>query len=72
MLCKYAEIKELRTYLVSHSAIEVLQNTSILYEYNKTTPYIKNRDATGMCPMEELSQNKDNAEDLMIGIKKFF
>lgn len=71
MLCAYAEIKELKTGLISHSAINVLKETNIRYEYDEITPYIKNRNQTGMCLVETLSLEENNIVELLIGIENF-
>ena len=71
MLCSYAEIKELKTELISANAINVLEDTDIIYEYCEVTPYIKNRDLTGMCPVETLSLKANNIEELIIEIENF-
>lgn len=39
--------------VISESAIEVLENNNIYYEYGKRIPYVENRTHTGRCPMEE-------------------
>ncbi len=71
ILCKYAEIKELYTYLISHEAIKVFENSSIIFFYDESSPYIKNRDKTDMCPVEKLSQNVDSPEELIQRISEF-
>ena len=71
MLCKYAGIKELHTNLISENAIKVMDTTTILYYYDESSPYIKNRDETGMCPVETLSLNVNNIYDLLQGISNF-
>ena len=71
MLCEYADIKELSTRLISENAINVLESTSIIYNYEESTPYIKNRDETGMCPVETLSLKVNNINELLEGITNF-
>lgn len=71
MICYYANIKELSTKLMSENAINVLKETSIIYEYEKSVPYIKNRDQSGMCPVETLSLKTENIDELLIEISKF-
>ena len=71
MLCKYANIKELNTKLISENAISILEETSIIYEYDESAPYIKNRDKTGMCPVETLSLETNNINELLSGIRNF-
>lgn len=71
MLCAYAGVKELKTKLISDNAINVLKETNILYEYDESAPYIKNRDKTGMCPVETLSLKSENIDELLLGIENF-
>lgn len=71
MLLKYAEIKELHTDLISEKAVEVLDNSNIKYEYEEKAEYIINRDNTGMCPVEAMSLNTDNIEELLSNIAAF-
>jgi len=71
MLCEYADIKELSTRLISEKAINVLEGTSIIYNYEESTPYIKNRDETGMCPVETLSLKTNNINELLEEITNF-
>ena len=71
MLCKYARIKELNTRLISENAINELKGTLIIFEYDESTPYIKNRDKTGMCPVETISLSVNDINELMSGISKF-
>lgn len=71
MIYEHAAIKELSTKLISENAINVLEKTSIIYEYEKSVPYIKNRDQSGMCPVETLSLKVNNIEDLLIEISSF-
>ncbi|TCO77487.1 DUF1893 domain-containing protein [Marinisporobacter balticus] len=71
MLCKYGNIKELHTKIVSEGAVEVLENSNILFKYEEKFPYIKNRDKTDMCPVEKLSQDTDNPALLLKRIQNF-
>lgn len=71
MLCKHADIKNLYTKLISNEAIKVFENSNIKFFYEESSPYIKNRDKTDMCPVEKLSQNILNTEDLIQKISEF-
>ena len=46
----------------SELAAATLAKRGLEYRFAETVPYIKNRDATGMCPMEKLSLGKDVEE----------
>ncbi len=71
MICTSACIKELNTKVISDNAIDILKETNIVYNYSVLTPYIKNRDKTGMCPIETLSLKAENINDLMTKIEEF-
>jgi hypothetical protein len=71
MLCKYSKIKELHTHLISENAIAVLRDTPVILEYEESTPYIKNRDRTGMCPVEIMSLKTNDIDELKLGITTF-
>lgn len=71
MLCVYADIKELHTRILSENATEVLEKSTILYEYEKSAPHIKNRDKTGMCPIETLSLDTNDVNELLSRISNF-
>ena len=47
-----AGIRELYAETLSKIAIPVLENANIQYSYGTLVDYIKNRDQSGMCPME--------------------
>ena len=47
-----AGVKEIYADVISEFAIPVLENNNIKYEYLKKVDYIRNKDNTGMCPME--------------------
>lgn len=47
-----AGVKEIYASVISRFAIPVLEGNDIRYEYDNKVEYIKNKDNTGMCPME--------------------
>lgn len=47
-----AGVKEIYADVISEYAIPVLEENNIKYEYNEKVDFIRNRDNTGMCPME--------------------
>jgi L-lactate utilization protein LutC len=71
MLCKHGDIKELHTKLISENAINILKETSIIFNYDELTPFIKNRDKTGMCPIESLSIKANSIDELLAEISSF-
>ena len=52
LLFRYANIHSLYTEVISEHALQALQNSDIEVSYDKLVPHVKNRDQTGMCPME--------------------
>lgn len=71
MIYGHAGIKELSTGLISEKALDVLKNTPIVHEYDKLVPFIKNRDRSGMCPIEELSFEAADIDDMLLKISDF-
>lgn len=55
-----AGVKEIYANVISQYAILVLEENSVKYEYNQKVEYIRNKDNTGMCPMEnKYKEEKD-------------
>lgn len=71
MICAEIGINELHTKIISDNAINVLEATDIVFNYDESTPFIKNRDKTGMCPVETLSLKTGNMDELITGIESF-
>lgn len=71
ILCVGYGIKELHTKLLSERARTILNDSEIIYSYEKIVPYIKNRTQTDTCPVEKISRDINNVDELMINIKSF-
>jgi hypothetical protein len=71
MICVFAEVKIVHTKILSENAVEAFLKSPILYECEESTPYIKNRDKTGMCPIEKLSLDTDDINILLSRISNF-
>lgn len=71
MLCVNGGIAQVYTKLISEKAIEVLKESNIEPHYDLAVPFIKNRDNTGLCPVETLSLETENIDDLLDGIDIF-
>ncbi|MBZ2176017.1 DUF1893 domain-containing protein [Schnuerera sp. xch1] len=71
MLCRYIGVNEVYGQLMSNTAIKVLKESNITYTYNGVCPYIKNRDKTGMCPIEKISLEIEDMNLLLERIKEF-
>ena len=67
-----SNIKEVYADLISQNAIDILDKSDIPYEYKTQVKEIKNRDNTGMCPMEELSLKCVSADELIEKIEEKF
>lgn len=51
-LLTVAGVKEIYADVISKYAISVLEDNNVKYEYKTLVDYIRNKDNTGMCPME--------------------
>lgn len=71
MLCEDMEISGLYTNLISEKAIGLLDKTEIEFSYGLAVPFIKNRDGTGLCPVEKISLEVENIDKLLKEIDKF-
>ena len=67
-----SNIKEVYADLISQNAIDILDKSNIPYEYKTQVKEIRNRDNTGMCPMEELSLKCVSADELIEKIEEKF
>lgn len=67
-----SNIKEVYADLISQNAIEILDKSNIPYEYKSQVKEIRNRDNTGMCPMEELSLKCVSTDELLEKIEEKF
>jgi iron complex outermembrane receptor protein len=65
------KIENLFAKVISKSSLEVLENENIYIEKEKLVPYIKNRDQTGMCPIETMAEEDGNIDSLLIRIESF-
>lgn len=59
-LLAVSEVKEIYADVISELAIPVLEENGIEYKYSKRVEYIKNKDNTGMCPMENRFKDEKN------------
>ena len=56
-------VKEIYGELVSENAIPLLEEHHIAYEAKEVVPYIMNRKKDGLCPMENLSLQYNDAKE---------
>lgn len=71
LLCAYIGVKYVYGELMSEGGIDILHNSKIQCEMNATCKYIKNRDKSGLCPIEERSLDIDDPEVLLERIENF-
>lgn len=67
-LCKVG-VKRLYSGTLSKPAAAVLEKYGIEYSYTEFADYIKNRDGSGMCPMENAVLEINDADKALIAIK---
>ncbi len=72
MLLADGKIAGIYTDLISDPAMEIFQSKGVNFEYGKKVKNILNRDLDGMCPIETISRNVSNVDELIEGIKAFF
>ena len=65
------DIKSLYTDLISDIAYDLLQKNGIQVEYSKKVPMILNRTGDDICPMEKLSSESKDVDELILNIEKF-
>ncbi|OLS03649.1 DUF1893 domain-containing protein [Tissierella creatinophila] len=72
LLSGYLRVKEVYGEVMSKEAVEVLEKDSIDYSFLTLCDYIKNRDRTGLCPIESLSLNKTDPIIFIEEVEEFF
>jgi asparagine synthetase B (glutamine-hydrolysing) len=70
-LYEYAKVKYVFANVISEGTKEVLEKSGIAYEAEKTVPYIKNREQNGMCPVETLSYQSKDIDELLKNMASF-
>lgn len=71
LLYQYMKTKSIYAYLISEGTREVFVEGHIEFETEKTVPFIKNREGTGVCPVETLSYETETLDQLMFRIAGF-
>lgn len=64
-------VKEIYADIISEYAIPVLEEKNIKYQYETKVDYIRNKDNTGMCPMENKFKDEKDIKKIyeeVIGI----
>ncbi len=63
-------VKAVYAQMMSHHALETLQQTNIFVQYQTVVPYIINRNKDGMCPMEETVLSIQDAEQAFVALQE--
>ncbi|MCF6463869.1 DUF1893 domain-containing protein [Clostridium sp. Cult1] len=71
ILCKSLDVKEVYGKLISDNAMEILEESNIVYYYDNICDYIKNRDGTDLCPIEKIALKSEKPEILLNKIREF-
>lgn len=71
LLCAFGRIGALHTGVISKPALKVLKDNNIVVTYDKLVDNIANRTGDGLCPVESLSKNIDNPEDIISPVEDF-
>jgi len=68
----HGNIKGLYTDLISDIALGVLNDHEISVDFKNKVPYILNREGNDLCPIETISRNSKDINQLIQGIEEFF
>jgi len=71
MLCRYARIVAVYAGVMSKTAVDVLIETGIKFEYDKLVANILNRSKTDVCPFEKLTADCTDEKECYERIKNF-
>lgn len=71
LLCAYGKIGTLHTGVISKPALKVLKDNNIIVTYDRLVDNIKNRSGDGFCPVESLSKDIENPQDIISPVKGF-
>lgn len=63
------EVKEIYANVISRPALDTLKKHNIPISYSILTEAVKNRDNTGLCPIESAVMNIDNPHDALTAIR---
>lgn len=63
------EVKEIYADVISRPALETLKNHNIPTSYTILTEAVRNRDNTGLCPIETAVMNIGNPHDALAAIR---
>lgn len=64
-------IKEIYADMISEPAIDLLTKNNIEVSFKNKVSYIKNRDQSGWCPLEELTNGEESLDNIFSLIEVF-
>ena len=70
LICN-AKVDRVYTHIISQPALELLNKYNINIDYEVKTEHIKNRDNTGMCPLEKRVFGIEDLEEGLAEIRDF-
>jgi len=71
LLAIYGGVKNIFASTTTFTAVDICKEYNIYIEYNNIVVAIKNRDQTGNCPMEKLSEGVTQPEEMVDKVSKF-
>ncbi len=71
MIAVESGIISIHGQVMSENAVKYIQSHEIGYSYDKWAEYIKNREQTGMCPVETRAITTDDYRELEIKVRDF-
>lgn len=66
-----SNVKEVYAAVISTEALSLLREKGIAVSYDRETPYIENRDKTGLCPMETACKQLHSPQEIYNRVKIF-
>ncbi len=66
-----SNVKEVYATVISTEALSLLREKGIAVSYDRETPYIENRDKTGLCPMETACKQLHSPQEIYNRVKAF-
>jgi iron complex outermembrane receptor protein/vitamin B12 transporter len=71
MISHEFKVSKVHGLLVSENAISYALANDISLSYERSTPYIKNREKNGMCPVETIATNSNDYSEFIIKVGEF-
>lgn len=71
MIAAHFQVADVYGDVMSQGAVRLLAQGNIRYRYAFLTDYIKNRQGTGMCPIEEMALRSETVEELISNLRAF-